>query len=41
MTANQPDFYFVIMTGDNFPEKKAKRCKSHVICAFFRKVIHR
>ena len=24
MPANQPDFQFVIMTGDNFPEKRPK-----------------
>lgn len=24
MAANQPDFRFVIMTGDNFPEKRPK-----------------
>ena len=34
MTANQPDFYFVIMTGDNFPEKRQKAVNIMPLCFF-------
>lgn len=34
MAANQPDFRFVIMTGDNFPEKRQKAVNSMPLCFF-------
>ena len=41
MAANQSDFRFVIMTGDNFPEKRQKAVNGMPLCFFFKKVIHR
>ena len=34
MAANQPDFRFVIMTGDNFPEKRQKAVIGMPLCFF-------
>ena len=34
MGANQRDFRFVIMTGDNFPEKKQKAVNIMPLCFF-------
>ena len=35
MGANQQDFRFVIMTGDNFPEKRQKAVNGMPLCFFF------
>lgn len=34
MGANQQDFRFVIMTGDNFPEKRQKAVNIMPLCFF-------
>ena len=38
MGANQRDFRFVIMTGDNFPEKRQKAVNGMPLCFFSRKL---